>query len=255
MRTWVQSKISSSCICVWFESGESRRRRSSRFPYVTPVVETLSEDRVTFRIPSNINDGVPLQNSQRPWHVDCFRNKAPPQTSDRIPKGDLTGGTVKNVGVGRLQVHGICSRRLAYKEVVEFRSKYKKSYFWWCWLLQLNPKARGEHLSSQLSWVAAWLLVTRVCPVYLVEERCYFGVVYLLLGAWWAGKSGRVVSWKVGKVYEGSEVPSWERWEGNEVARWERWESSEVARSEAPGFIRGRVTQGGSKISFFCFWY
>ena len=61
------------------------------------------------------------------------------------------------------------------------------------------------------------------------------------------------MSWKVGKVYEGSEVPSWERWEGNEVARWERWESSEVARSEAPGFIRGRVTQGGSKISFFCF--
>ena len=192
MRTWVQSKISSSCICVWFESGESRRRRSSRFPYVTPVVETLSEDRVTFRIPSNINDGVPLQNSQRPWHVDCFRNKAPPQTSDRIPKGDLTGGTVKNVGVGRLQVHGICSRRLAYKEVVEFRSKYKKSYFWWCWLLQLNPKARGEHLSSQLSWVAAWLLVTRVCLVYLVEERCYFGVVYLLLRGGEGGKLGKV---------------------------------------------------------------
>ena len=54
-------------------------------------------------------------------------------------------------------------------------------------------------------------------------------------------------------MYEGSEVPSWERWEGNEGARWERWESSVVARSEAPGFIRGRVTQGGSKISFFCF--
>ena len=61
LRTWGQSKISSSCICVWCESGELRRRRSSRFPCVTPVVETFSIDRVTFRIPSNINDGTPLR--------------------------------------------------------------------------------------------------------------------------------------------------------------------------------------------------
>ena len=61
MRTWGQSKISPSCICVWCESGELGRRRSSRFPCVTPVVETFSSDRVTFRIPSNMNDGVPLQ--------------------------------------------------------------------------------------------------------------------------------------------------------------------------------------------------
>ena len=27
-----------------------------------------------------------------------------------------------------------------------------------------------EHLTSQFSWVAAWLLVTCVCPVYQVEE-------------------------------------------------------------------------------------
>ena len=32
--------------------------------------------------------------------------------------------------VGRLQVHGIRSCRLVYKEVVEARSDYKKSYFW-----------------------------------------------------------------------------------------------------------------------------
>ena len=37
-------------------------------------------------------------------------------------------------------------------------------------LLQLNPRARGEHLTHQLSWIAAWLLVTRVCPVYLVDQ-------------------------------------------------------------------------------------
>ena len=59
MRTWGQSKISYSCICVWCKSGEFRRRRSSRFPCVTPVVET--SDRDTIRIPSNINDGAPLR--------------------------------------------------------------------------------------------------------------------------------------------------------------------------------------------------
>ena len=32
-------------------------------------------------------------------------------------------------GVGRTQVHGIGSRKLVYKEVVEVRSNYKKSYF------------------------------------------------------------------------------------------------------------------------------
>ena len=35
---------------------------------------------------------------------------------------------------------------------------------------RLNPGVRGEHLTSQLSWVAAWLLVTHACPVYLVDE-------------------------------------------------------------------------------------
>ena len=34
-------------------------------------------------------------------------------------------------GVVRLQVHGICSRRLVYKKVAEARSNYKRSYFWW----------------------------------------------------------------------------------------------------------------------------
>ena len=61
MRTWVQSKILSSCICVWCETGELGRKRSLRFPCATPVVEIFSSDKVTFRIPSNINDGAPLR--------------------------------------------------------------------------------------------------------------------------------------------------------------------------------------------------
>ena len=39
-----------------------------------------------------------------------------------------------------------------------------------CWLLGLNPGVWGEHLTSQFSWVAVWLLVTGVCHVYLIEE-------------------------------------------------------------------------------------
>ena len=40
------------------------------------------------------------------------------------------------------------------------------------------------------SWVAVQLPVTRVCPVCLVEERCYSEVIYLLLGGGELGKVG-----------------------------------------------------------------
>ena len=69
VRTWGKSKISSSYICVLCESAELGRRRSLRFPCVTLVVETFSSDRVTFRIPSNINDGGPLQ--KQPAALAC----------------------------------------------------------------------------------------------------------------------------------------------------------------------------------------
>ena len=39
-----------------------------------------------------------------------------------------------------------------------------------CILLWLNLGARGEHLTSQLSWIAAWRLIQCVWPVYLVDE-------------------------------------------------------------------------------------
>ena len=58
------------------------------------------------------------ENSQRPKHVDYFCKKAPPQMFHWIPNTPLIGGTV-NVGVGRLQVHGICNHRLVYWEVIE----------------------------------------------------------------------------------------------------------------------------------------
>ena len=51
----------------------------------------------------------------------------------------------------------------------------------WHRFLRLNPRVRGEHVTSQLSWVAAQPFVTCVCSVYLVDElvlvfntRAYF---------------------------------------------------------------------------------
>ena len=49
------------------------------------------------------------------------------QTSDQILNANPTRGAV-NLGVDGLQMHEIDSRRLVYKEVVEVRSNYKKSY-------------------------------------------------------------------------------------------------------------------------------
>ena len=161
--------------------------------------------------------GLLCENSQQPWYIDYFPKK--------LHHKPLTGFQMQiwlealwMWGVGRLQVHGICCRRLVYKKVLEVQSDYKKSYFWWCWWFQLNPGVRGEHLTWQLSWVAAWLLVIRVCRVYLVEERCYFGVIYLSLGGWWAGKGTKVVSCEGGK---GRKIVRWHGMKGGRVVRWQ----------------------------------
>ena len=42
MRTWSQCKISSSCLCVWYNSRELIYRGSPRFP--TPMVKSSSKD-------------------------------------------------------------------------------------------------------------------------------------------------------------------------------------------------------------------
>ena len=58
------------------------------------------------------------------------------------------------------------------KTVVGFNCKIKTLFAsgMCCGLLLLNSRARGWPLTSQLTWEAAWLLVTRICPVYLVDE-------------------------------------------------------------------------------------
>ena len=51
-----------------------------------------------------------------------------------------------------------------------------------CRLLWLNTREWGENLTSQLSWAAAWLLVTCVSPVYLVVDEfspVFYGPLYI----------------------------------------------------------------------------
>ena len=55
---------------------------SLRFPCVTPVVET-SSDRLTFRIPSNINDGAPLRKQPMALTHRLFPQKS--STADLEP--------------------------------------------------------------------------------------------------------------------------------------------------------------------------
>ena len=51
------------------------------------------------------------------------------------------------LGVGGLQLYGICFRRLVYSEVVEARSSYKKSY-----LKGFRNPGCGDSTGSNTSW-------------------------------------------------------------------------------------------------------
>ena len=95
-------------------------------------------------------------------------------------------------------------------------------------------------LTSQLSWVAAWLLVTRVFPVYLVgREESWERWESSVLGRWERCMSG--VRWQGGK---GGRIVSWHSQRGGKVMRWQfgkRWgggEVSEMARREIPCVIQ-----------------
>ena len=115
------------------ESRELGGRKSSRLPCVTPVVK-ISSGRVTFRIPSKINNEAPLR-KQSTEHVDCSRKKDAAKKLHRRPPTRFQIWIPLEVLLicreGRLQVHGIGRCRPVYKEVVEVRSNYKKSSFWW----------------------------------------------------------------------------------------------------------------------------
>ena len=92
-------QILSYCICVWCESGELGGRRSLRFPCVTPVVETFSSDRISFRTPSNISNTAPLRKQLMALTCRMLPQKSP--TTDFRPdfKCGSDWGAV-NVGCG-----------------------------------------------------------------------------------------------------------------------------------------------------------
>ena len=89
------------------------------------------------------------------------------------------------------------------------------------------PERKGEHLISQLFWVAAWILVTCVCPVYLGSER-------------------RLLFWRC--LFVVGRKMSWERWDSSKLGRWERcmtwvkWQGGKCVSVEW-GDKLGRVTE------------
>ena len=81
MKAGDQSKISSYCFCVWCESRELEGRGSSRFPCITPVVETFSSYRVAFRVPLSVS--APLRKQSRALACRLLPQKSP--TTDFRP--------------------------------------------------------------------------------------------------------------------------------------------------------------------------
>ena len=73
--------------------------------------------------------------------------------------------------------------RYGYLCLITQRGLFESPLLLWnlgsCRVFRLNLGERGEHFTRQLSWVAAWLLVTRVCPVYLVDELVLVVLIWL----------------------------------------------------------------------------
>ena len=69
--------------------------------------------------------------------------------------------------------------RVTYKYIRVTSGWHTSSYEWYTddirvhtsdmRIASANHGARGEHLTSQPLWAAAWVSVTVVCPVYLVD--------------------------------------------------------------------------------------
>ena len=54
-------------------------------------------------------------------------------------------------------------------------------------IVSANPGMWGEHPTSQLSWVAPWLLVTRVCPVLVLVFLVLLKEARMLVYGVWVG--------------------------------------------------------------------
>ena len=111
-------------------------------------------------------------------------------------------------------------------------------------------KSRIERgASHQPAFMSGCLTISHTCLPCLPSEITFlFWQDLFAVGGRWAGKGWRVVTGKVGKVYELSEVARWERWENSEVAQSERWEDSEVAIWERWGLVRWQGRKDGKVV-------
>ena len=79
--------------------------------------------------------------------------------------------------VGGLQVHRIGSRRLLYKEVVEVRSNYKKSYFWWfgnlIWEFARGESTESNRIEKYQGRVSARLLWRHILSLWKKEDKLH----------------------------------------------------------------------------------
>ena len=118
-------------------------------------------------------------------------------------------------------------------------------------MLQLNPEAWWEHLTSQLSWPGALLLVTRVCPP--VKGLV---IVFLVLLKWKVAAIlengcgvalGKIMLYDFREVGDGRLV----KWEGRKfgrVIRWQDREDGRVVRWEGERFLV-LFKKGGRRVS------
>ena len=132
MKTRGEPEISSCCFCVWCKSRELGGRVSPRFPCKTQVVKSFYSDllrvRITYLVEPHLEScqtstmELSCQNNKQFWQLDDFRKKC--------HRTCLTGLRMclllKLLLLwSRLQVHGICSCRQVYSEIVKAQSNYK----------------------------------------------------------------------------------------------------------------------------------
>ena len=126
--------------CFWFKSRELEGRMSLRFLCVTPVMESFSSDLlqaiISYWTGSHLESyqtsmmQLFCENSQR-LKMSTFSAKNSTTDVRLDSKSASDWKDTVNVGVGRLQVHGICSCRLVRRELVETRSSCKRTWHVW----------------------------------------------------------------------------------------------------------------------------
>ena len=121
MKTQGQSRNSILWFCDWCEWRELGGRVSRRFPCVTSVMESFSDlwAIIIYWTESHLKSCPSSTMELSPF---CKKSTTADVRLDSKCTSDWKSAV--NVGVGRLQVHVICSCVLAHSEIVETWSNY-----------------------------------------------------------------------------------------------------------------------------------